>query len=156
MCSITKPRRIHVLLLRFHLSIISLHWFFWPTTITLDPPWPKCCARISGHINEKDGFYFQGYEVIEIVSYTHTNCWWENFGTLILEGFHGGSDGKETVSNAGDPGSIPGLGRYPVEGNGSPLQYSCLENSVDRGALQATVHGVTKHQTQLSNTHFHF
>ena len=51
-----------------------------------------------------------------------------------------------TACNAGDLGSIPGLGRYPEEGNGKALQYSCLENSMDRGAWQATVHGVTKSQ----------
>ena len=58
-------------------------------------------------------------------------------------GFHGGSDGKESACNAGDPGLIPGLGRSPGEGNGSPTQYSCLENPLDRGAWWATVHGVT-------------
>ena len=50
----------------------------------------------------------------------------------------------ESVCNAGDPGSIPGLGRSPGEGNGNPLQYSCLENPVDRGAWQATIHGVAR------------
>ena len=54
------------------------------------------------------------------------------------------SDGKESACNAGDMGSIPGLGRSPEEGNGNPLQYFCLENSTDRGAWQNTVHGVTK------------
>ena len=54
-------------------------------------------------------------------------------------GFPGGSGGKESACNAGDPGLIPGLGRYPGEGNGYPLQYSCLENSMDRGARWATV-----------------
>ena len=53
--------------------------------------------------------------------------------------------------NAGDPGSIPGLGRSPGEGNGNPLQYSCLENSMDRVALKATVHEVTKSRGGLSN-----
>ena len=66
-------------------------------------------------------------------------------------GFPGGSDSKESAFNAGDPGSIPGWGRSPGEGNGNPLQYSCLENSVDRGAWQATVHGVAKSWTQLSD-----
>ena len=61
----------------------------------------------------------------------------------------GVSNGKESAHNAGDLGSIPGLGRSPGEGNGSPLQYSCLENPMDRGAWQATVHRVTKSQTQL-------
>ena len=57
-------------------------------------------------------------------------------------GFPGGSDGEESACNAGDPGSIPGLGRSPGEGHGKPLQYSCLENPVDRGALQATIQRV--------------
>ena len=56
---------------------------------------------------------------------------------------------------AGDLGSVPGSGRSPGEGNGSPLQYSCLENSMDRGAWWATVHGVSKNQTRLSHSHFH-
>ena len=55
--------------------------------------------------------------------------------------------GRESACNAGDPGSIPGLGRSPGEGNGNPLQYSCLKNSMDRrGAWWATVHGVAKSQ----------
>ena len=65
--------------------------------------------------------------------------------------FPGGSDGKESACNVEDPGLIPGLGRYPGEGNGNPLQYSCLENSMERGAWQATVHRVTKSWTRLSN-----
>ena len=67
------------------------------------------------------------------------------------EGFPGSSDGKESACNAGDQGSIPGLGRSPGEGSGNPLQYSCLENPLDRGALWATVHGVAKSWTQMSN-----
>ena len=54
-------------------------------------------------------------------------------------------------ANAGAMGLIPGLGKSPGEGNGNPLQYSCLENSMDRGAWQATVHGVAKSLTQLSD-----
>ena len=60
----------------------------------------------------------------------------------------------ESACNAGDSGSIPGLGRSPGEGNGNPLQYSCLENSMDRGAWQANDHGVTKSWTQMSDFHF--
>ena len=59
----------------------------------------------------------------------------------------GGSDGKVSAHNEGDPGLIPGLERPPGEGNGNPLQYSCLENFMDGGAWWATVHGVTKSQT---------
>ena len=74
-----------------------------------------------------------------------------------MKGFPGGSDGKESVSNAGDSGSVPGLQRYPGEGNGYLLQYSYLKNSMNNGAWQAAVHGVAKSQTQLSDFHFfHF
>ena len=65
--------------------------------------------------------------------------------------FPGGSDGKESACNAGDPDSILGSGRSPGEWNGNPLQYSCLMNFMDRGALWATVHRVTKSRTRLSN-----
>ena len=58
--------------------------------------------------------------------------------------FPDGSDGKESACNAGDIGSIPGSGRSPGEGNGNPLQNSCLENSIDRGAGLATAHGITE------------
>ena len=66
-------------------------------------------------------------------------------------GFPGGSDGEESACNAGDPGSILGSGRSPGVGNGNPIQYSCLENPMDRGAWQATGHGVAKNWTRLSN-----
>ena len=61
----------------------------------------------------------------------------------------------QSACNAGDPGLIPGSGRSPGEGNGYPLQYSCLENSKDRWAWWATGHGITKSQTWLSNEHYH-
>ena len=61
--------------------------------------------------------------------------------------FPGGSDGKASAYNAGDPGSIPGLGISPGEENGNPLQYSCLENPIDGEAWQATVHGVAESDT---------
>ena len=66
-------------------------------------------------------------------------------------GFPSGSDGKESAFNEGDLGSIPGLGISLGEGNGNPLQYSCLENSMDREAWQATVYGIAKSWTQLSD-----
>ena len=69
----------------------------------------------------------------------------------IVRGFPGGSDSKESACNIGDAGSISELGRSPGEGNGNPLQYPCLENHMVRGVWQATVHGVTKSQTRLSN-----
>ena len=62
-----------------------------------------------------------------------------------------GSDGKASAYNAGDQGSIPGSGRSPGEGNGNPLQYSCLENPMGRGAWWVTVHGVAQSWTRLSD-----
>ena len=73
-----------------------------------------------------------------------------------LLGFPGGLDGKESAHNAGDPGSIPGSRRSRKEGNGSPLHYSCLGNPMDKGAWWATVHGVAKSWTQLSDFHYFF
>ena len=69
------------------------------------------------------------------------------FGSWLTLIFPGGSNGKVSAYNAGDLGLIPGLGRFPGEGNGNPLQYSCLENPMDGGAWQATAHGVAKSQT---------
>ena len=74
-----------------------------------------------------------------------------------LLGFPGGSEVKASACSAGDPGLIPGLGRSPGEGNGNPLQYSCLENPTDGGAWQVAVHGVAKSRTRLSDfTSLHF
>ena len=69
--------------------------------------------------------------------------------------FPGGSDGKASAYNVGNPGSIPGSGKSPGEGNGNPLQYSCLENPVDGGACQATVHGVAE-SDMTERLQFHF
>ena len=67
--------------------------------------------------------------------------------SLLRTYFPGGSAGKESAGSVGDLGSIPGSGRSPGEGNGNPLLYPCLENPMDRGAWQATVHGVTESDT---------
>ena len=83
------------------------------------------------------------------------------FGTELKEayletwGFLSSSDSKESACNLRDPGLIPGLGRFPGEWNGNPLQYSCLGFPMDRGVWRATVHEVTKSWTQLSNQHFY-
>ena len=66
---------------------------------------------------------------------------------VIMDIFPSGSMVKNPPANTGDPGSIPGSGKYPGEGNGNPPQYSCLEDPMDRGARQATVHGVPKNWT---------
>ena len=70
---------------------------------------------------------------------------------ILLWGFPGGLDGKESACSVGDPGSIPGLGRSPGEVNGNPLWYPCLKNSMAWRAWQAIVHGITESQTWLSN-----
>ena len=72
-----------------------------------------------------------------------------------FKGFPGGSDGKAFACNAGDLGLTPSLGRSPGEGNGYLLEYSCLENPMDRGAWWATVHGIAMSQTRLTDLHFH-
>ena len=72
---------------------------------------------------------------------------------IELTGFPGGTSGKEPTCNAGDVGSIPGSGRSPGEGHGNPLQYSCRENPMDRGASWATVHGVAESDTPEATEH---
>ena len=76
---------------------------------------------------------------------------------IHMMSFPGGSDGKESTCNVGDPGSTSGLGRSPGEGHGNPFQYSCLEHSLDRRAWWATVHSIANSQTQLKRlgTHTH-
>ena len=74
---------------------------------------------------------------------------------MINLGFPGGSDVKESTCNAGDPASIPRSGISPGEGNGYPLQYSCLKNSMDRGAWWATVQGVAESWTRLRQLSTH-
>ena len=89
---------------------------------------------------------------------------YEHFLLLLLQlnarrtvdermGFPDGSDGKESACNAGDLGAVPGLERSPGKGNGNPLQYSCLENSMDRGAWRPTVCWFSKSRTRMSNYH---
>ena len=70
---------------------------------------------------------------------------------ICLKGFPAGSDSKEYACNTGDLGASPRLGRSPGEEHGNPLQYSCLENLMGRGALWAPVHGIAKSWIQLSN-----
>ena len=74
-----------------------------------------------------------------------------NIISCVQVSFPGGSDGKESACNTGDLSPIPGSGRSPGEGHGNPLLYSCLGNPMDRGASGATVHGVSKSWTQLSD-----
>ena len=79
--------------------------------------------------------HFRASEIVLVYKYSVT---------VFIKGFPGGSVVKNSPTNAGHAGSIPGSGRFPGEGNGNPLQYSCLENPMDRGTWQATVHGVAE------------
>ena len=98
--------------------------------------------------------------VIEILNFLHSvsppSLKTSNWIGASREGRHfpGSSAAKASACNTGDLGSIPGLGRSPGEGNGNPLQYSCLENPMDGGAWWAKVHRVTKSRTQLSDFTF--
>ena len=74
---------------------------------------------------------------------------------LTVLRFPGGSEGEESACHARDPGSIPGSGRFPAEGNGNPLRYSCLENPMDRGVWWATTPGIAKSQIELSDLNTH-
>ena len=106
---------------------------------------PALILAMQGWTNQFPSFCPLIYKMYEYPPFTH-----------LFEYLPGCSDGKESVYNAGDLGSIPGLGRSPGEGNGNPLQYYCLENPIDRGARKATVHKVAKTRTQLSNFTFTF
>ena len=127
----------------------------------------KLCPTVCSHQLIYLCFYFVlcylHYDLMCVCIYTcftcMTSCWTSNKSFLIwvFMGFPGGSvvkKKKKLPANAGDVGSIPGLGRPPGEGNGNPLQYSCLENPMDRETCQATVPGVAKNWTRLS-THAH-
>ena len=91
---------------------------------------------------------FKGSENICILLYNCGYMWIHLSKLMNVQGFPGESEGKEFTCNVRDPGSIPGLGRTPGEGNGYPLQYSCLENPTDREAWQAII---TKCQTRPSD-----
>ena len=86
--------------------------------------------------------------------YSFSLSWRDKMELILLlgkRGFPDGSVGKESTCSAGNPSLIPGSRRSPGEGNGNPLQYSCLKNPRDRGAWRGTVHGVTKSRMRLSN-----
>ena len=86
-------------------------------------------------------------EIFQTSEWREAVCFCEKSSFLLDEGFLVGSDGKESTCNVGDLDLIPGLERFPGEGDGYPVQYSCLENSMERGAWQATVHGIAKSWT---------
>ena len=99
------------------------------------------CRSLSGRYGGS------GYMYIYRQTDTHSSFQ----GTMVCFSFPGGSNGKKSACNSGALSLIPGLGRSPGEGNGYPLQYSCLENPMDRGAWWATVPGVAKNWTRVTN-----
>ena len=106
-------------------------------------------------IYERIIFTYLAGLLLSVVYYFSYLYWAVSIIKVVL--FPGGSEVKASACNAGDLDSIPVSGRSPGEGNVSPLQYSCLENPMDRGAWWATVHGVAKSRTRLSDfTFFHY
>ena len=123
--------------------------------------WKKICSLLFlVVVFEVDGgscFFFFNCSIINLQYCVSFRCTAECLGYtyICIYGFPGGPVGKESACNVGDLGSVPGSGRSLGEGNGNSLQYSCLQNSMDRGAWWITVHGVTKSQTQLRDWHIH-
>ena len=146
-CPLSSPLVNQLAFPRFHSSLQPEPWFpallkrKWLKRVAILPDSPSPFPIDSStHLTE---LLFPRRRL----NYSCQACWWPP----CCPGIPGGSDTKESACNAGDLGSIPGSGRSPGERNGNPLQYSCLENSMDSGAWQAIVHGVTKSQTRLSN-----
>ena len=113
--------------------------------------WNKIAHTIFGHLKIFLNYFRVKEEIVREIE--NVLNWFEIIKVLFITklGLPCGSDGKESACNAGGPGLIPGSGGYPGEGNGNPLQYSCLENTMDRGAWWATDHGTAKSWTRLSN-----
>ena len=103
-------------------------------------------------VNSHSNSTYLGWAAIYGVAQSRTRLKRLSSSSSLIWGFPGGSNDKESTCNARGLASIPGWGRSPGEEKGNPLQYSCLENSTDRGARQVTVHGAAKNWTGLSNT----
>ena len=141
------------LFLPHHLTSTIMSSYLSSRTLTHLSPLKHCSSR----------FLHDSFGLIQVINLPpEKGLPWLNLPPIILpafitqilhqlKDFPGGSDGKASAYNVGLPDSIPGLGRSPGEGNGNPLQYSCLENPMDRGAWWATVHAVTKSRTRMSN-----
>ena len=147
-----------------HVTMPKLY-FSWSNLPSLSFPYGsagKKSAYIAGHQGSIPGFgrcpgegkgYPLQYSCLENPCAEETvkkSCLGKKLEVNLCQGIPGGSDGKESACNSGDLGSIPGSGRSPGEGKGYPLQYSCLENPMDRGAWWATVH------KESDTTDFHF
>ena len=119
--------------------------------------WSSCVGAIRCSFKGSEWCYGIVVDLQYCISFRCTAQWFRHICICVCIlckwGFPAGSDCKESTCNAGDLGSILGSGRSPGGGHGNPLQYSCLENPMDRGAWQATVCGVVKSWTWLTNTH---
>ena len=127
-----------VSVIQHYKSVITIYIYILPLGLCLDhpAPQPSCPSRSSQNAR------------LGPLCYTVTSHQLSVLHMIVyIWGFPGGSEVKTSACNAGDLGSIPGLGKSPGEGNGNPLQYSCLKNPMYGGAFWATVHGVTKSQT---------
>ena len=113
--------------------------------LSMDQSSPLCLSLFSRFFQQSVST--QLIQTLGIFSWPHPI----SYLIVISQDFPGGSGGKASAYNVGDQGSIPGLGRSPGEGNGNPLQQSYLENPMDEGAWQATVHGVTRSRTRLND-----
>ena len=109
-------------------------------------------CQLGGHFN----YPSNNASGMEVVAESRISGGDKAGNSASLQGFPGGSYGKASACNMGDLSSIPGSGRSSGEGNGNPLQYPCLENHMDGGAWSATVYGVAKSRTRLSDSTFHF
>ena len=136
----------------FYTYIEMIIWVFYSSNVIYHIDWFE---YVESSLNPRDKSHM-------IIVNSQLNMLKNWFVSILLRLLHlclfpGGSEVKASTCNIGDVGSIPGSGRSPGEGNGNPLQYSCLENPMGGGAWQATVHGVTKSRTRLNEfTSLHF
>ena len=144
---------------RLKYSIWEEHMTLEGTTDSMDMSLSKLWETVKGREAWGAAAHRVAKSQTQLSTWTTATAWHSqspcSFMTQVSQalpmGFPGGSDHKESACIVGDSGWIPGLGRSPGKGNGYPLQYSFLENSMDSGTWWAIVHGVAKSQTQLSN-----
>ena len=142
-------------------SVLHIRWpEFWSFSFSISPS-KEYLRLISFRIDCFDLFVVQGTLKCILQYHSSKASVLQCLAFFMVQlshplGFPGGSEVKASASSLGDMGSIPGSGRSPGEGNGNPLQYSCLKNPMDRGAWGATVHGVAKSQARLNDFTFTF
>ena len=155
LCSLCHVAASHQLSVLHMIEYICQCYFFNWSFPLLPSLYPHVCSlRLHLHFLPASLFIsniFSRFHIYTLIYYTSFSVFYLLHSVLTSPGFPGGSDGKASAYNAGDPGLIPGSGRSSGEVNGNPLQYSCLENPMDGGAWQAIIHGVTKSRTRLSN-----